>query len=134
MSLQLAFRKIDATDALKAKIEKRVNKFRKFVTYPMEIHVMLSLEKTLHCAEITCHAEHKDMVAVAKTKDLYESIDLAAHKLEMQLRKEREKHKGHKLGHKLTTLKGAKLASDVAAVIPHLEKRPARARARKSAE
>jgi putative sigma-54 modulation protein len=131
MSFQLDFRKIDATDALKAKIEKRTDKFRKFVTYPMDIHVMLSLEKLLHCAEITCHAEHRVMVAVAKTKDLYESIDLAAQKIESQLRKEREKHKGHKLAHKLSSGKGAKLATDVGAVLPHLEKRPA-ARARKT--
>ncbi len=128
MSLHFAFRKIEATEALKARIEKRVEKFRKFVTYPLEIHVMLSLEKLLHCAEITCQAEHKSMVAVAKTKDLYESIDLAAHKIEAQLRKEREKHKGHKLAHKLTRPKSERLASDVGAVLPHSEKRPSKAK------
>jgi putative sigma-54 modulation protein len=123
MSYHFAFRKIAATDALKAKIEKRVQKFEKFVSYPMETHVMLSLEKMLHCAEITCHAEHKILVAVAKTKDLYESIDLAAKKIEMQLKKEREKHKGHKQAHKVARAKAVRLASDVGAVIPHLAKK-----------
>ncbi len=123
MSLHFAFRKIEATEAIKEKIEKRVGKFKKFVTYPMEIHVMLSLEKLFHCAEITLHAEHKHMVAIAKTKNLYESIDLAAAKIEMQLKKEREKHKGHKLAHKLTRPRAAKLASDVGAVLPHMEKK-----------
>lgn len=122
MSLQLAFRRIEASEALKKKIEKRVAKFRKFVTYPMDIHVMLSLEKLQHCAEITCHAEHKNLVAIAKTKDLYESIDLAAHKIEMQLRKEREKHKGHKLAHKVARGRAAKSGSDVGASLPHSEK------------
>lgn len=123
MSLHFTFRKIETTDALKTKIEKRVEKFRKYVTYPMEIHVMLSTEKLQHCAEITCHAEHKTLVAVAKTKDLYESIDLAAQKIETQLKKEREKHKGHKLAHKIARPGSAKLASDVAAILPHSEKK-----------
>ena len=84
MSVHFAFRQIEATEAIKAKIEKRVEKFRKFITYPVDIHVMLSLEKLQHCAEITLHAEFKNMVAVAKTKNLYESIDLAAKKIETQ--------------------------------------------------
>lgn len=125
MSLQFAFRRIEPTEALKSRIEKRVEKFRKIISYPIEIHVMLSLEKKeLHCAEITCHAEHKHLVAVAKTKDLYESIDLAATKIETQLKKEREKHKGHKLGHKISRPnKAIKLGSDVGAVVPHVEKK-----------
>lgn len=123
MSYNFSFRKINATDALKAKIEKRIKKFEKYVTYPMDTHVIISLEKVLHCAEITCHAEHKVLVAVAKTKDLYESIDLAAKKIEMQLKKEREKHKGHALAHQTGRPKALKLASDVAAVLPHLTKK-----------
>jgi len=124
MSVHFAFRQIEATDAIKAKIEKRVEKFRKFITYPVDIHVMLSLEKLTHVAEITLHAEFKSMVGVGKTLNLYESIDLAAKKIETQLRKEREKHKGHELAHKVARpKKAAKLASDVGAILPHREKK-----------
>ncbi len=123
MSYHFVFRKIEATDALKAKIEKRIKKFERLISYPMETHVILTLEKVLHCAEITCHAEHRVLVAVAKTKDLYESIDLAAKKIEMQLKKEREKHKGHKLAHLASRPASTKLASDVKAVLPHLSKK-----------
>ncbi len=119
MSLNLAFRKIETTPALKAKIEKRALKFKKFVTYPMDIHVIVSLESKLHCAEITCHAEHRSLVAIAKTKDLYESIDLAAKKIESQLRKQRDKHKGHTLAHEIARAKTGKLASDIGADLPH---------------
>ncbi len=128
MSLHFAFRHIDATDALKDRIEKRVDKLRKFVTYSMEVHVTLSLEKTLHCAEITCRAEHREMVGLAKTKDLYESIDAAAHKVEAQLKKEREKKKGHAAAHISARPTALKLAADLDADIPHREKKAARAR------
>jgi putative sigma-54 modulation protein len=126
MSLNIAFRKIEATDALKAKIEKRVLKFHKYISYPMDIHVIVSLEGRLHCAEITCHAEHKTLVAMTKTKDLYESIDLSSKKIESQLKKEREKHKGHTLAHKTARPKASRLASDVGAVLPHLAKKAAK--------
>jgi putative sigma-54 modulation protein len=126
MTLHLAFRNIEATEALKARIEKRVEKLGKFVTYPMEVHVRTSVEKNLHCAEITCHAEYRDFVAIAKTKDLYESIDEAAHKIEGQLKKEREKKKGHQAAHGSVRLSVLKLAADVEAELPHLEKKASR--------
>jgi putative sigma-54 modulation protein len=128
MSLHFAFRKIDATDALKDRIEKRVDKLRKFVTYSMEVHVTLSLEKAVHIAEITCRAEHREMVGIAKTKDLYESIDQAAHKVEAQLKKEREKKKGHAAAHTNARPAALKLAADVEADVPHREKKLARIR------
>jgi ribosome-associated translation inhibitor RaiA len=87
----------------------------------MDIHVLLSVEKTYQTAEITCHAEHRQLVAVAKSKDLYESIDMVVHKIEGQLKKERERRKGHKSGH-LITRKAVKVARDIEADIPHREK------------
>lgn len=122
MNIQFTFRKIPATDSLKEHVEKRVEKFTKFVNYEIDVHVFLSLEKELHCAEITCRAEHHEMVAIAKTEDLYESIDLAAHKIENQLKKHREKRKARTAAH-LASRKSNKMAADVAADLPHQGKR-----------
>lgn len=123
MSLHFTFKKIEATDALKDHISKRVEKFHKFVTYPMEIHVFLTVEKEIHFAEIKCHAEHRDLVASAESEDLYSSIDGVVHKIETQLKKEREKKKGHGAANKLNRKSAAKLAQDLPADIPHLEKK-----------
>ena len=122
MGVQVVFRNIDATGALKEHAIKKVEKFRKFVTYPMDIHVLLSLQKTLQYAEITCHAEHKNLVATSKTKNMYEAIDLACHKIEAQLKKEREKKKGHNNAHAISR-KTRRAGSDVEAEIPHRQKR-----------
>lgn len=123
VNLHLNFKKIKATEALKEHISKRVKKFEKFVTYPLEVHAFLSVEKTYQMAEITCHAEHRDIVAVAKAKDMYESIDLAAHKIEAQLKKSRELKKGHTAAHLAKRPKSLKLGSDVKADLPHREKK-----------
>ena len=129
MPVHFTFRNMEATDALKQHTLKKVEKFNKFVTYPMEIHFFLSIEKTLHCAEMTCHAEHRELVAIAKTKDLYESVDSVVHKIEAQLKKEREKKKGHGSAHLSTRPTVAlKLAKDVEAELPHLEKKVSRSK------
>jgi putative sigma-54 modulation protein len=127
MSLNFAFRQIQATDALKNHITKRVEKFRKFVTYPIDIYTRLSLEKMYHCVEISLTAEHRTLVAVAKTKDLYESIDLACKKIESQLKKERERKKGHGSAHTIARPTALRLASDIPAELPHGEKKRKRA-------
>lgn len=123
MALHLHFKKIEATDALKEHIEKRVEKFEKFVTYPMEIHVFLSVDKDGHTAELKCHAEYKEIVATAKEEDLYAAIDMVCHKIENQLKKEREKKKGHTAGHKSSRKSKEEMSTDLAADIPHIGKR-----------
>ncbi len=123
MSLNIAFRKIKGSEAIKEHVEEKVEKFYKLVNYPMEIHVLLSLEKPYQCAEITCHAEHRQLVAVAKTKDLYESIDMAINKISSQLKKERERRKGRKSAHLNVRGTSLRLAQDVEAALPHREKK-----------
>lgn len=123
MALHLHFKKIESTESLKEHIEKRVEKFEKFVSYPMEIHVFLSVDKEIHNAEIKCHAEHRDIVASADEEDLYAAIDVVCHKIENQLKKEREKKKGHTAGHRTARKSQEELSTDLAANIPHLGKR-----------
>lgn len=123
MALHLHFKKIETTEALKAHIEGRVEKFEKFVTYPMEIHVFLSVDKDIHTAEMKCHAEYRDIVATASEEDLYSAIDAVAHKVENQLKKEREKKKGHAAARKVVKKTPEDLATDLAAEIPHIGKR-----------
>jgi putative sigma-54 modulation protein len=123
MKVNFTFRHMDATDALKDHIEKKCEKFGQYVDYEIDVHVILTLEKASHCAEITLRAEHKPLVGQAKSKDLYESIDMAVTKVESQLKKEREKRKGHKSAHLASRHQSLKLAQDVAADLPHKEKK-----------
>jgi len=124
MPIQFTFRHIAATQAIKDRVDKRVDKLRKFISYPVEFHALLSVEKGgNHHAEITCHAEHRDMVAEGKSKDLYESIDQAAHKLENQLKRGRERRKGHVSAHAATRPAWLRQGGDLMVEVPHREKR-----------
>jgi len=123
MTLHFAFRKMEVTDALKKMIEKKTAKLGRIITYPMDVHVTVSLEKTIHICEIVCHAEHRDLVGLAKTEDLYESIDDAVKKIEIQLKKERDKKKGHSAAHKVVRLPEGKEVKDIGEGFPHEGKR-----------
>ncbi len=122
MSLKLTFKKIAPTEALKTRVQTRIEKFEKYVNYPMEVHVHLTVEKPNHMAEVTCYAEHRELVAVAKTKNLYEAIDLAVKKIESQLKKEREKRKGHARAHLINRPTHME-EGDLELELPHAEKR-----------
>jgi putative sigma-54 modulation protein len=125
MGLNITFKNIESTEAIKAYVEKKTSKFEKYISYPMEIHAILSVSRGEHVVELTCHAEYHDMVATAKSDDLYASIDQAVVKIENQMKKEREKKKGHNAAHKMSR-HGDKFGQDLAPELPHQGKAKAR--------
>lgn len=121
MSLQFVFRHMESSEAIESLVTKKIEKLEKIVDYPVEFTVILSADKLEHVAEITCRAEHRELVASSKTEDLYQSIDEAIHKLESQLKKEREKRKGHSAAKKVSR-EGDRLGDDIPADLPHAGK------------
>jgi putative sigma-54 modulation protein len=60
-----------------------------------EAHVVLSLERHLHHADITIHSGAWVLRGRDKSDDMYASIDLAMDKIERQLRRYKDKLKTH---------------------------------------
>ena len=123
MSVHISFRNLDSTEALKNHVETRVERITRLLNYPVEIHVILEVNKLIQNVEVTCHAEHKPLVATGSSENMYESVDLAVSRLETQLKKERDYKKGHKSAHQVARTSSKKLAQDVEAEIPHRDKK-----------
>jgi ribosome hibernation promoting factor len=87
MQVLVTFRHIEATDALRHYAESKVERARKFLRRPIEAHVILSVIKHRHVAEITLSADHAVFNATEETADLYSAIDLAMGKIERQIKK-----------------------------------------------
>ena len=87
MQVSVTFRHIEATDALRVHAERRVERIAKYVHRPIDAHVILSVSKRRHAAEIVLKADRTTLSAKEETGDLYSAIDLAADKLEQQARK-----------------------------------------------
>lgn len=123
MQVSVTFRHVDATPALKAHAEEKLGRLAKYLHRPGVAHVILSVEKDRHTAEISWQADHETLFAKEVTGDLYSAIDQAVSKLEHQaqrLKQKRDEHKGPTRGGLLASPEArATLNSDGPVVVPH---------------
>ncbi|HQG32857.1 MAG TPA: ribosome-associated translation inhibitor RaiA [Deltaproteobacteria bacterium] len=96
MQLDITFKNIDPTDALKDYASKRLSKLDKYIDKPSEVHVVLSVEKRRHKADVTLSADGVVINAIEITEDMYSAIDMVMDKLERQVKKHKEKLQGKK--------------------------------------
>jgi putative sigma-54 modulation protein len=97
MQFSLTFRKMDATDAIKQYAEEKVKKIKRFFPDPINAHVVLSMERYKHRADINITL-HNGLVLKGQesSDDMYSSIDLAVAKIEKQVRRYKDKIRSHK--------------------------------------
>ncbi|HEY2388114.1 MAG TPA: ribosome-associated translation inhibitor RaiA [Candidatus Binatia bacterium] len=97
MEVSVTFRHIEATEALRQHAERRVERIAKYLHRPIDAHVVLSVTKRRHSAEITLNADRTTFSCKEETTDLYSAIDAAAARLEQQAKKHTSKLKSHKV-------------------------------------
>src|SRR5882724_6524772 len=97
MQINVTFRHVDPTPALRSHAEEKLERMvKKYLRRPVDAHVILSVAKERHAAEITLQADHVTMFAEETTHDLYSAIDLAIDKLEHQAQRLHERRRQHK--------------------------------------
>ena len=93
MQIQVTFRHVEASEAVKEYAREKVGKLQKYLDGPMEAGVTLSVEKHRHQAEVNIIASGLKIHGSETTGDLYSAIDLVMDKLEKQIRRYRDKLK-----------------------------------------
>jgi len=97
MKFSVTFRRMDATDAIKQYAEEKVKKIKRYLPEPITAHVVLSLERYQHRADINITLSNGLVLKGSETsEDMYSSIDLAVGKIERQVRKYKDKIRSHK--------------------------------------
>lgn len=91
MHIDITFKNVDPSEALKDYASKRLSKIGKYIDRPSEAHVILSVEKIRHKAEVTLNADGVIINAMEITEDLYAAIDMVMDKVERQVKKHKEK-------------------------------------------
>jgi putative sigma-54 modulation protein len=100
MQVNITFRNMFATDALRNHVQDKLDKVvGKYLDKVTEAHVTLSLERYLHHADINLHAGQFHVRGKEKCEDMYASIDLAVDKIERQLKKYKERLRDHRPAH-----------------------------------
>ncbi len=115
MQISVTFRQIEPTEALKNYVTDRLNKFKRYLDGPVEAHVVLGLEKFRHLADVTIDNNGRIIKGKEENTDMYAAIDLVMDKIDMQLKKFRDK---------LRSVKGDRSRAAVAAAME--EEAPAR--------
>jgi putative sigma-54 modulation protein len=96
MQVNVTFRNTKPTDGLREHAIEKVERASKFMHRPIDAHVILSVVKRRHIAEVLVAGKNLNLTAKEETGDLYSAIDLAVSKLERQAKKHAGKVKSHK--------------------------------------
>lgn len=95
MQVQLSGHQIDVTPALRDHVQSKLDVLTRHFDHITSLKVVLSVEKLEHRAEGTLAASGCLLHAEAADSDMYASIDTMVNKLDVQLRKHKEKLTDH---------------------------------------
>jgi putative sigma-54 modulation protein len=98
MHVTVTFRHMDSSDALRKYAEEKSTRIARFLAEPVEIHWVLSVERIRHIADATVSANGVLIKAQEATQDMYSAIDEVIDKLYIQVKKHKDRVKGHKNG------------------------------------
>jgi putative sigma-54 modulation protein len=112
MQVTVTFRHIEPTEPLRQYAADKVQRLSKYLHRPMGAHVILSVLKKNHRAEINLSANGTSLFSEEVTNDLYSAIDLALDKIERQVKKLNAKRKNHQAEHTLPGLRLQILSPD----------------------
>ncbi|MBR3697474.1 MAG: ribosome-associated translation inhibitor RaiA [Clostridia bacterium] len=94
MKITITGKELQATEAIKDYVEKKVKKIEKYFSInsdTIEVNVTIRVEKNVQIAEMFVFAKGENFKAVTEDKDLYSSIDKDIDILEGQIRKTKTK-------------------------------------------
>ena len=100
MQTTVTFKNMDSSDSLKAYVQKKLDKFDKMLDNPGEAHLVLSVQKIRHIAELTLSCDRLNIHAKEESDIMYSSIDVLMDKVKAQIKKHKEKIKHHMSGNK----------------------------------
>ncbi len=96
MDIMVTFRHTEPIESLKIYAEEKVSKLKKFIDFPLEAHIVLSVEKFRHIADVTVSVNGTRIKAVEETGDMYSAIDQVMDKVEKQVKKHISKIRNHR--------------------------------------
>ena len=91
MEVTVTFRHMEPMESLRDYALEKLSKIRKYLDFPMEAHVVMSVEKFRHQADVTLSLNGVRIKSVEETEDMYSAIDLVMDKLEKQVKRHLQK-------------------------------------------
>ena len=96
MQIKVTFRNVDSSEHVRQFVEEKLSRFEKYLDSAAEAHVVLSVEKFRHSADVTLSSNGLRIKGAEETEDMYSAIDLVLDKIEGQVKRALAKRKDHK--------------------------------------
>jgi putative sigma-54 modulation protein len=97
MQIAVMFRHMDTSEPVRAYVEEKLSRVKKYIEEPIDAQVALSVEKKIrHKVEVTIVAKGITIKGSEETNDMYAAVDNVVDKIERQLKRYKEKIKEHK--------------------------------------
>ena len=120
MQVNITFRHLEPTDALKTHVRDRVAHVGRYIDRPSEAYAVLHVENLDHHAEITVKAGRFLLRGTGRSQDMYASIDAAADRIEKQLKKHKGRIQAQKAnGHTTVEWSPVDVRHDVLDILEH---------------
>ena len=91
MKFIIVGKNLEVTEGLRAAVEDKIGKLKKYFTEETEVHVTLSVEKDRQKIEVTIPVKGNIIRSEQVSSDMYVSIDLVEEIIERQLKKYKSK-------------------------------------------
>ena len=91
MQIEITFKQMEQSDALRDYTVEKLEKVLKPLVEPISAQAVLLVEKYRHVVKITVHANGIVIKGKEETNDMYSSIDLVMDKLDRQVKKFRDR-------------------------------------------
>ncbi|MCB1688163.1 MAG: ribosome-associated translation inhibitor RaiA [Halioglobus sp.] len=95
MQLTITGHHLEITTPLKEYVESKLERLQRHFDQITATDVILTIEKKVQRAEATVHIAGGDLFAHSESEDMYAAIDALSDKLDRQLIKHKQKHRGH---------------------------------------
>lgn len=92
MRIAFTFRNLESSDSMKNYAADKIGRLQKYLHGPMDAVITFSVERHLHCVDVSVHSAGESYLGQAEEEDMYASIDLVVDKIKQQLRRSKETH------------------------------------------
>jgi putative sigma-54 modulation protein len=128
MNTSVRFKNLEPSDALKAYVGEKLDRMEKYFSGPTEANVVLSIEKFRHSAEINITGDRLTIIGKEETEEMYSAIDMVLDKLEVQIKKSKQKGRAYRTKEKFDAMASMPAADDAPGRprvrIHHIEYKP----------